>query len=145
MPSSWPTAAGSTRRVGQHKRKHWRKLDSVSLRSISAGAAGREAVPDPNLLMMGSTLMFWRRSATCAGLAPGDNRKVEMDRNLCSFAAALATLALAGCTGPQRVSFPTQDGGVVYADVYGENNRAVVLGWEGNADIGPAPADADRR
>ena len=54
-----------------------------------------------------------------------------MDRNLCSFAAALATLALAGCTGPQRVSFPTQDGGVVYADVYGENDRAVVLAHGG--------------
>jgi pimeloyl-ACP methyl ester carboxylesterase len=41
--------------------------------------------------------------------------------------AALAALVL-GLSGPQEtVSFPTQDGGVVYADVYGNGDRAVVL------------------
>ena len=29
--------------------------------------------------------------------------------------------------GPKEVSFPTQDGGVVYADLYGAGNRGVVL------------------
>ncbi len=45
--------------------------------------------------------------------------------------AALATLVLTGCTDRQHVSFPTQDGGVVYADVYGESDRAVVLAHGG--------------
>ncbi len=45
--------------------------------------------------------------------------------------AALAVLLLAGCGGPRLVSFPTQDGGVVYADVYGESDRAVVLAHGG--------------
>ena len=45
--------------------------------------------------------------------------------------AALAILVLAGCAGPQHVSFATRDGGVVYADVYGENDRALVLAHGG--------------
>jgi len=45
--------------------------------------------------------------------------------------AALAALVL-GLAGPQEiVSFPTQDGGVVYADVYGNGDRAVVLAHGG--------------
>ncbi len=47
------------------------------------------------------------------------------------FGAALAALVLAGCTGSQHVSFPTQDGGVVYADVYGADDRGVVLAHGG--------------
>ena len=54
-----------------------------------------------------------------------------MYQSLRSFGAVLATLVLAGCTGPQRISFPTQDGGVVYADVYGKNDRSVVLAHGG--------------
>ena len=47
------------------------------------------------------------------------------------FAAFLALL-LAGLTAPQQlVSFPTQDGGLVYADMYGEGNRGVVLAHGG--------------
>ncbi len=33
--------------------------------------------------------------------------------------------------GPRHVSFPTRDGGVVHADVYGEDERAVVLAHGG--------------
>lgn len=47
------------------------------------------------------------------------------------LAAAVITLALAGCTGPRHVYFPTEDGGVIYADVYGEGDRAVVLAHGG--------------
>ena len=50
---------------------------------------------------------------------------------VCSFGAALAILGSAGCAGPRHVSFPTQDGGVVHADVYGKNDRAVVLAHGG--------------
>ncbi|GMQ80590.1 MAG: alpha/beta hydrolase [Rhodothermia bacterium] len=39
----------------------------------------------------------------------------------------LVALLLAGCSGPQLVSFSTQDGGMVYADEYGEGDHAVVL------------------
>ncbi len=43
------------------------------------------------------------------------------------FEAALATLVLA-LAGPQEtVSFPTADGGAVYADVCGDGDRTVVL------------------
>ncbi len=55
----------------------------------------------------------------------------KMYQDLRSFGAALAALVLAGCTGPQHVSFPTQDGGVVYAHVYGEDDRALVLAHGG--------------
>jgi len=43
----------------------------------------------------------------------------------------LVSVVLAGCVGPRRVSFPTQDGGVVHADVYGDYERAVVLAHGG--------------
>jgi pimeloyl-ACP methyl ester carboxylesterase len=46
---------------------------------------------------------------------------------LLSLAAAFTTLVLAVPPGQEQVSFPTADGGVVYADVYGEGARAVVL------------------
>lgn len=45
---------------------------------------------------------------------------------------ALITFALtAGSPGPQAVSFPTQDGGIVHADLYGKGERAVVLAHGG--------------
>jgi pimeloyl-ACP methyl ester carboxylesterase len=46
-------------------------------------------------------------------------------RTLLSF-IALVSLARAG-VAQQIVSFPTQDGGVVYADVYGDGDRGIVL------------------
>jgi len=47
------------------------------------------------------------------------------------FGAALAVLVLAGCASPRPISLPTQDGGRVYADVYGDSDRAVVLAHGG--------------
>jgi pimeloyl-ACP methyl ester carboxylesterase len=44
------------------------------------------------------------------------------------FASIILALLLAGQAAVQTtVSFPTEDGGVVYADIYGEGDRAVVL------------------
>jgi pimeloyl-ACP methyl ester carboxylesterase len=44
----------------------------------------------------------------------------------------LAALLLAGSAAAQRlVSFPTQDGGVVYADLYGKGDHGVVLAHGG--------------
>ena len=44
----------------------------------------------------------------------------------------VATLFLAGAAEAQQlVSFPTQDGGVVYADIYGKGERGVVLAHGG--------------
>jgi pimeloyl-ACP methyl ester carboxylesterase len=44
----------------------------------------------------------------------------------------LITLALGTrLTEPQAVSFPTQDGGIVHADLYGKGERAVVLAHGG--------------
>src|SRR5713226_6197666 len=46
--------------------------------------------------------------------------------------ALLATLLLPGfAAAQQHVSFPTQDGGVVYADIYGKGERGVVLAHGG--------------
>jgi pimeloyl-ACP methyl ester carboxylesterase len=46
--------------------------------------------------------------------------------------AILTALALAGLTAAQEhVSFPTQDGGLIYADVYGKGDRGVVLAHGG--------------
>jgi pimeloyl-ACP methyl ester carboxylesterase len=48
------------------------------------------------------------------------------------FEAALAALVLTALAESQeRVSFPTEDGGIVYADVYGEGERGVVLAHGG--------------
>jgi len=46
--------------------------------------------------------------------------------------AAIAAIVLAPLAVPQeRVSFPTEDGGIVYADVYGTGDRGVVLAHGG--------------
>jgi len=41
--------------------------------------------------------------------------------------AGACALAAAGAPGPRQVSFPTEDGGLVHADVYGDGKRGVVL------------------
>lgn len=43
------------------------------------------------------------------------------------LAAAAAVLLLGASVVSERVCFPTSDGGLVYADVYGEGDRGVVL------------------
>jgi pimeloyl-ACP methyl ester carboxylesterase len=49
-----------------------------------------------------------------------------------NFRAVIAALALAGLgLAQERVSFPTQDGGLVYADMYGKGDRGVVLAHGG--------------
>jgi pimeloyl-ACP methyl ester carboxylesterase len=51
--------------------------------------------------------------------------------------AALAVVLLAAVAGrPTEVSFPTQDGGTVYADLYGRGERGVVLAHGGRFDKG---------
>ena len=47
------------------------------------------------------------------------------------FGLAIAAAVLSGCAGPEHVSFPTQDGGVVHADMYGDGDRGVVLAHGG--------------
>jgi esterase/lipase len=49
-----------------------------------------------------------------------------------AFRAILACIALAGLVAAQTpVWFPTQDGGLVYADLYGKGSRGVVLAHGG--------------
>ena len=46
--------------------------------------------------------------------------------------AMMVVLVLAGVAAAQKtVSFPTEDGGLIYADVYGQGERAVVLAHGG--------------
>jgi hypothetical protein len=48
------------------------------------------------------------------------------------FRATFVALALVGLAAAQEnVSFPTQDGGLIYADVYGKGDRGVVLAHGG--------------
>ncbi len=58
--------------------------------------------------------------------------------------AVLATLVLGISAAPEHVSFPTPDGGVVFADLYGSGERGVVLArggrftkesWEKQAQV----------
>jgi pimeloyl-ACP methyl ester carboxylesterase len=49
-----------------------------------------------------------------------------------TFLAVIVAVLVARCAAAQKaVSFPTEDGGVVYADVYGEGDRGVVLAHGG--------------
>jgi dienelactone hydrolase len=51
---------------------------------------------------------------------------------MAGFRAMLTAIALAGAALAQLgVSFPTQDGGLIYADMYGKGNRGVVLAHGG--------------
>ncbi len=44
------------------------------------------------------------------------------------FRAILTGIALTGVVAAQQsVSFPTKDGGLIYADMYGKSDRGVVL------------------
>jgi len=58
---------------------------------------------------------------------------VRIPRSLGALAAAMILATLLGAQDPrapqdaQTVSFPTDDGGIVYADVYGSGERGVVL------------------
>lgn len=48
------------------------------------------------------------------------------------FSAILTSVALTGIASAQQsVSFPTQDGGLIYADMYGKSERGVVLAHGG--------------
>ena len=59
-------------------------------------------------------------------------RRKAMTRSIRSGSGVvLVALALSGCGGPEEVSFPTEDGGVVCADVYGEGDRVVILAHGG--------------
>jgi pimeloyl-ACP methyl ester carboxylesterase len=51
----------------------------------------------------------------------------------CRVISAAFTLA-AICFAQEHVSFPTQDGGIVYADLYGQGDRGVVLAHGGRFD-----------
>ncbi len=46
-------------------------------------------------------------------------------------AVIVALLLARGAAAQKTVSFPTEDGGVVYANVYGEGDRGVVLAHGG--------------
>ena len=47
---------------------------------------------------------------------------------------AVAAVVLVGCAGSEYVSFPTEDGGVVHAEIYGNGDRGVVLAHGGRFD-----------
>lgn len=47
------------------------------------------------------------------------------------WSAFVAVAALCACAGPQELSFPSDDGGIVYADAYGSGRHAVVLAHGG--------------
>ena len=54
-----------------------------------------------------------------------------MRQVLCALGLVVAAAVLVGCARPKHVSFPTEDGGVVHADMYGHGDRGVVLAHGG--------------
>jgi len=46
-------------------------------------------------------------------------------------AVIVALLLARGVAAQKTISFPTEDGGVVYADIYGEGDRGIVLAHGG--------------
>jgi dienelactone hydrolase len=66
-------------------------------------------------------------SIAVAGRLPG-----RYTGRMSGFRVTLAAIVLAGLVTAQApVSFPTQDGGIVYADLYGKGDRGVVLAHGG--------------
>lgn len=55
---------------------------------------------------------------------------------LCAAVFGLVLAASASAAAQELVSFPTQDGGLLYADLYGEGDRGVVLAHGGRFDKG---------
>lgn len=71
--------------------------------------------------------------ASLIGTAPTQRWYIRIVR---AFLTAIATLLLVmlfvqGASAQSHVSFPTEDGGLIYADVYGDGARAVVLAHGG--------------
>lgn len=58
-------------------------------------------------------------------------KAVQKKPQIRNLACATALVALIGCGGPENVSFPTQDGGLVHGDLYGQGFRGVVLAHGG--------------
>jgi len=50
------------------------------------------------------------------------------------FVCALVAAICGACSGPTLVNFPTGDGGIVYADLYGSGKHGVVLAHGGRFD-----------
>jgi len=51
---------------------------------------------------------------------------------MCALVATLAALFFSHVTAaPKTISFPTQDGGLIFADVYGAGDRGIVLAHGG--------------
>jgi len=68
-------------------------------------------------------LRLWRRAI----------ERAEINLHRETFLCILAPVLFAGITSAQQtVSFPNEDGGEIYADVYGEGARGVVLGHGGS-------------
>ncbi len=60
------------------------------------------------------------------------NQDILLIGSMVALRAIAAAVALAGLTAAQeRISFPTQDGCVIYADLYGKGDRGVVLAHGG--------------
>jgi pimeloyl-ACP methyl ester carboxylesterase len=60
-----------------------------------------------------------------------DARVTDRTRLRAPRAAGLLLALPAACAAPGELSFPTEDGGVVFADAYGSGDRAVVLAHGG--------------
>jgi len=74
------------------------------------------------------------RSKHASSSRVGSARALVPALILSACAAAAGPEASAPRTTPKLVSFPTSDGGVVYADLYGDGNQGVVLAHGGRFD-----------
>src|SRR5262249_13602670 len=76
-----------------------------------------------------------RPAAMCARNNPGGRPAGELTgseetqgmRRMCPARAIIAPLLVTAAAAQEPVSFPTRDGGLVHAGLYGKGDRAVVL------------------
>src|SRR5262245_30053262 len=105
--------------------------------ALAAGAYRPGLATAPFLVAIGLTLAIFLRR---------DVRHGQSVVRRLAAAAFLATLC-ATAAAQEHVDFPTEDGGTIFADVYGKGERGVVLAHGGRFDKGswaaPARALAD--
>ncbi len=102
----------------------WASGALASLHRDRAGASCRSIISAPELPALREVV---------------DSQYERYSNHMRPFRVIFTSLVLTATAAAQEhVSFPTQDGGVVQADLYGKGDRAVVLAHGGRFNLGPS-------